>query len=236
MMNNHDFISLIASDGFELEAYIAFPESDQPFPAIILLQEAFGVNTHIRSIADRLCAEGFGVIAPDLFHRTAKRIEVAYTDIASVYPILEKITIDGLSNDLIACYTWLQQQENVNKDKIGSIGFCLGGRVSFLANAILPLAAGISYYGGGLDKMSDYANRLHGAHLFFWGGLDTHISTEKIDSILAAVKAAGKDYTSVMISYAEHGFNCDERKSYHPKAAKEAWAHTLAFFRNRLLG
>ncbi|HEX3933289.1 MAG TPA: dienelactone hydrolase family protein, partial [Puia sp.] len=75
---------------------------------------------------------------------------------------------------------------------------------------------------------------LHGTHLFYWGGLDKHITPDKVDTVIDAVKNAGKDYTNVVISYADHGFNCDDRASYHPLAAKEAWAHTLSFFKNRL--
>ena len=234
-MANHEFITL-SVQGNEMDAYIALPEGEGTFPGIILLQEAFGVTQHIRNIAERFCEEGYAVIAPDLFHRTAKRLEVGYGDFASAKPHFDAITNDGLEADLKACYDWMQEQGNVDHQKIGSVGFCLGGRVSFLANAVLPLAAGVSYYGGGLDTLADKAVDLHAPHLFFWGGKDTHILPENIDRIINAVKSAGKDYTSTVISYADHGFNCDERSSYHPLAAKEAWATTLQFFENRLKG
>jgi carboxymethylenebutenolidase len=99
---------------------------------------------------------------------------------------------------------------------------------------VLPLSAAVSYYGGGLEQLAGRASELHGPHLFYWGGKDTHITTDKVETTITAVKTAGKDYTSVIISYADHGFNCDERSSYHPLAAKEAWAHTLSFLENRL--
>ena len=233
-MNNHNFITLLVQDGSSMHAYIALPEGFSSYTALILLQEAFGVNGHIRNIAERLCKEGFAVIAPDLFHRTAQRIEIEYTDFADAMPHIQATNQEGISNDIKACYDWLSQQPSVNKNKTGSIGFCLGGRASFLANAILPLSAAVSFYGGGLDKLTDLATQLHGAHLFFWGGLDKHITQDKIDSIINAVKEASKDYTNVIISYADHGFHCDDRKSYHPLAAKEAWAHTIAFLNNRL--
>jgi len=233
-MNNHDFITLPVADDTEMDAYIAFPEGKEAFPAIILLQEAFGVNNHIRNIAERLCQEGYAVIAPDLFHRTAKRIEIDYNNFAAAIPHYQAITKEGLAADLKAAYAWLQQQENINHEKTGSIGFCLGGRVSFVANTVLPLAAAVSYYGGGLDTLANEAVNMHAPHLFFWGGQDKHIPQEKIDTIINAVKAAGKDYINTVISYADHGFHCDERGSYHPLAAKEAWATTMAFFANRL--
>jgi len=233
-MKNHEFNSLPVADGTELDAYFAIPEGDGKIPGIILLQEAFGVNHHIQNIAERLCAEGYAVVAPDLFHRTIRRLVVPYTDFSGAIPHFQAITKEGLSFDFRAVYDWFQQQENIRGDKIGSIGFCLGGRASFLANARLPLAAGVSYYGGGLDQWAGEAENLHGGHLFFWGGKDEHIPAEVAETTIGAVRNAGKEYTSVVFSYAGHGFHCDERSSYHPLAAKEAWAHTLTFFSSRL--
>lgn len=233
-MNNHDFTTLSIADGTEMDAYIALPGEDRSYPGILLFQEAFGVNHHIRNVAERLCNEGYAVIAPDLFHRTGKRIELAYTNFSSAMPHIKALTKEGLKLDVQAAYNWIQQHPTVTPEKIGSIGFCMGGRVSFLANATLPLSAAVSYYGGGLDTLVNEASDLHGTHLFFWGGKDTHIPQEKMDIIVNAVKAAGKDYINTVISYANHGFNCDERPAYHPLAAKEAWTMTLAFFVNRL--
>jgi len=233
-MTNHDFVTIPVGDNTEMEAYVSVPDGNGSYPAVILLQEAFGVNGHIRNVAERLYKEGYAVIAPELFHRTGKRVEVAYDDFPSAAPHFKAITNEGLTADVKACYDWLQQQPFVVKDKIGSIGFCLGGRVSFLANTVLPLAAGVSYYGGGVDGLAGEAPKLSGTHLFYWGGQDQHIKQANIDTIIGAVKEAGKEYTNVVISYADHGFNCDERSSYHPLAAKEAWAHTLAFLDNRL--
>jgi len=233
-MNNDEFVTLQVADGTEMDAYIAFPTGDGSFPGIIVLQEAFGVNNHIRNIGERLCSQGYAVIAPDLFHRTAKRVEISYTDFPAAAPHMKAISTEGLEADLKASYEWLQQQPSVLREKIASIGFCLGGRVSFIANTILPLAAAVSYYGGGMDALAARVADMHAAHLFFWGGKDTHIPQEKIDAIINAVKATGKDYVNTVISYADYGFNCDERSSYNAAAAKEAWAATLAFLENRL--
>ncbi|MGI4021684.1 MAG: dienelactone hydrolase family protein [Janthinobacterium lividum] len=233
-MKNHEFNTIKTADGSEMELYFAFPDGQGPFPAIIVLQEAFGVTHHIRTVAERFCKEGYAVVSPDLYHRTALRLEISYEDFMPAMPHMQALTKEGLTVDLQAAYDFLQQQEKVVKGKTGSVGFCLGGRVSFLANAILPLSAAISYYGGGLEQLADEAKNLHGTHLFYWGGLDKHISQDKIETIINAVKEAGKDYANVMFSYADHGFNCDERESFHPLASKEAWAHTLSFFENRL--
>ena len=233
-ITNHEFNTVPVADGSEMGLYVAFPEGQGSFPAIIVLQEGFGLTRHIRNIAERLCNEGYAAIAPELYHRSGHRVEASYDDFPKVMEHFNAITKEGLTADLEAAYQFLQQQDNVTGDKIGSIGFCLGGRVSFLANSVLPMVAAISYYGGGIDQLIDEAPNLHGAHLFYWGGLDLHITSDKIDVVVNALKNAGKDYTNVVISYADHGFNCDDRSSYHPLAAKEAWAHSLSFLENRL--
>ncbi len=233
-MTNHEFNTVKVSDGTEIDLYASFPEGEGNYPAIIVIQEAFGVNHHIRNVCERFCREGYAVVSPDLFHRTGRLFDGSYTDFPSVMPHYQALTKEGLSADLKAAFDFLTQQDNVIKDKVGSLGYCLGGRVSFLANAVLPLSAAVSYYGGSVEQLADEAPNLHADHLFFWGGLDKHITQDKIDIIISAVKAAGKNYTNVVISYADHAFSCDERPSYNPRAAKEAWAHTLAFFENRL--
>ncbi|WP_210517737.1 dienelactone hydrolase family protein [Hymenobacter terricola] len=234
-MSDQNFVTLAVADGTEMRAYMAFPASTGPVPGIILLQEAFGVNQHIRSVADRLAAAGYAVVAPELFHRTAAPgLEISYSDFPSAAPHFQGITVEGLTADLQAAHAWLTTQPLVMADKIGSIGFCLGGRVSFLANAVLPLAAAVSYYGGGTHTIKDHAKDLHAPHLFFWGGLDAHISKAQITEVIEAVEAAQKPYINTVISYADHGFNCDERPSYNAAAAGEAWALTLAFFKEKL--
>jgi carboxymethylenebutenolidase len=233
-MSSHDFTTISVGDGTEMDSYIALPEGKGPFPGLILLQEAFGVNRHIRRVAEELCKEGYAVAAPDLFHRTGRRVDIPYTNFALAAPHFQAVSKAGLQDDLKATHTWLQQQPAVSPGKIGSIGFCLGGRVSFLANLTLPLAVAVSYYGGGLDALAGEAGNLHAAHLFLWGGMDKHITLQVRDTIVQAVDQAGKEYMNVVISYADHAFNCDERPSYQPEAAREAWALSLAFLANRL--
>ncbi|QKG53083.1 dienelactone hydrolase family protein [Hymenobacter sp. BRD67] len=170
-----------------------------------------------------------------MFHRTAAPgLEIPYDNFASAMPHYQAITNEGLTQDMQAAYDWLQAQPNVQKNKIAAIGFCLGGRVAFLANAVLPLAAAVSYYGGGTHLLADHAKDLHAPHLFFWGGLDQHISQDQIKQVTDAVAAAGKPYINTVISYADHGFNCDARPSYNKDAAAEAWALTLAFFKEKM--
>ncbi|WP_223650431.1 dienelactone hydrolase family protein [Hymenobacter psoromatis] len=234
-MSTPNLLVLNVADGTQAHAYVAQPQNQAAAPGIILFQEAFGVNQHIRDVADRLAAAGYVVVAPELFHRTAEPgAEFAYDNFPSVMPHYSAVTLETMTQDAQAAYDWLQSQPNVQKDKIGTIGFCLGGQVAFVANAKLPVQAGVSYYGGGLHTRTDLAPALHGPHLFYWGGLDEHISKDDVKTIIDAVDATGKPYVSTVISYADHGFNCDARPSYNKDAAAEAWAMTLAFFKEKL--
>ena len=232
-----NYVTLSVADGTSMDAYISFPKNETgPFPGILLFQEAFGVNHHIRDVADRLSAQGYAVIAPELFHRTAAGMDVTYTDLEKVMPILRALTTEQLEMDSKAAFDWLQQQPNIIKDKIGSIGFCMGGRVSFIANMVLPLAAAVSYYAGGMPPLAHRLKEIHAPQLMFWGGLDAHITADHVETVRKALEEAKKDFINVVISYADHAFHCDERKSYHPQAAKEAWSMTLAFLENKLKG
>jgi carboxymethylenebutenolidase len=227
-------ITLSVADGTKMDAFVVYPEGPGPHPGIMVFQEAFGVNSHIRNIAERLAGQGYIAIAPELFHRTAPGFEGSYTDFSSVMPHMQAINTEGLEKDIRASYDWLAVNTSVKSDKIGSIGFCMGGRVSFLANIILPLAASVSYYSGSMPALADRLHEIHAPHLMFWGGLDKHILPEHIQLVVESLQKAQKTFINVVISFADHGFNCDERASYNPQAAKEAWALTLSFFENRL--
>jgi carboxymethylenebutenolidase len=215
MIMKEDYVPLAVADRTNVDAYTSFPkQGNGPFPGILLFQEAFGVNHHIRNVADRLSAQGYIVIAPELFHRTGAGFEGRYDDFPSVMTHIKSLTVEGLEADAKASFGWLQQQSNVIKNKIGSIGFCMGGRVSFMANMILPLAAAVSYYSGNMLSITNRLHEIHAPHLMFWGGSDAHILPEHIETTVNALKEAKKDFINVVISYADHGFNCDERASF----------------------
>ena len=224
--------TLAVGDGSSMHAFVARPTDKGSFPGVLLFQEAFGVNAHIRDVAQRIALEGYVVIAPELFHRSAAPgFEVPYDAFPSVMPHLQALTEKGLSDDIRASYEWLRDSSHVAPDRIGSIGFCMGGRVSFLANSIVGLRAAVSFYGGSIaPALLPRAAHLHAPMLFFWGGLDKHIPQEQIRSVIDAVKAAGKPYINVEISDADHGFFCDARPTYNPIAAREAWSLTMSFF------
>jgi carboxymethylenebutenolidase len=227
-------IVLKVSDGTEMAAYKSFPESALgKLPGIMVWQEAFGVNGHMRRVTDRFASAGYAAVCPELFHRTAPRgFEGDYTNFDTVKPHTSALTIDGLEADIRATWHWLRSQENVDANRIYCVGYCMGGRVSFITNSILPVKGAVSYYGGGIDNFTDRCVNLHAKQLFFWGGLDKHIGPENIHNTLKAMEAAGKDFINVKISNADHAFNCDDRAAYNKSASEEAWALTLAFLAN----
>jgi carboxymethylenebutenolidase len=229
-------VTLRVADGSTMSAYTAIPAGAGHFSGLLLFQEAFGVNHHIRDLAERFAREGFVTIAPELYHRTAPPgFEVKYTDFAAIKPHMQALTEKGLADDVCAAADWLSQQRQVRAGDLAAIGHCLGGRVAWIANSILPLKAAVSYYGGGIaPDLVKRAPSLSGPMLFFWGGLDKHIPAEQVNAVLAGLQQAGKPYTNVVISDADHGFFCDERASFNPVAARNAWALTLSFLRDRL--
>src|SRR5580692_9079468 len=196
-------VTLQVSDGSSMSVYVARPAEEGKFPAMLVLQEAFGVNAHIRDVTERIAREGYVAVAPELFHRSGAGFEGTYDNFPAVMPHMQALTVPGQTADIRAAYDWLVGREYVSASKIGSIGFCMGGRASFLACATLPLQASISFYGGNiapalLPRVAD----LHAPILFFWGGLDKHIGVEQPRAILDECKRAGKTYINVDISNA----------------------------------
>jgi len=223
--------TLAVADGTSMNAFVALPAEKGLFPGMLVFQEAFGVNGHIRDVAQRLAREGYVAIAPELYHRTAPSgIEIPYNDFPSSIPHMKALTEKGLSDDVHAAFGWLRDSSHVAPNRIGSIGFCMGGRVSFLTNSIVPVRGSLSFYGGGIaPALLPRAAHLHAPMLFFWGGMDKHIQQDQIRAVIDAVKAAGKPYINVEISDADHGFFCNERPTYNPVAAKEAWSLAMSF-------
>lgn len=217
-----------------MAAYAARPASGGPRPGLILFQEAFGVNSHIRNVTERFAAQGYVAIAPELFHRTAPAgFEGNYNEFASVAPHYQAVTNEGAQADTQAAYDWLHSNPHVIADQISCVGFCMGGRIAFLANSVLPLRGAVSFYGGGIAPgLLDRAAELHGPALLIWGGLDKNIKPEHRKAVADALSAAGKVYVNVEFSNANHGFFCDERSAYQPDAARQSWALTLEFLRS----
>ena len=234
-----EYVNLSVSDGTSMRAYVAHPEG-KPRAGLLVFQEAFGVNGHIRDVTDRFAGEGYLSISPELFHRTAPGLEAGYTDFGAVMPHMQALTEAGLAADIQATYQWLKSEA---KDlPVGATGYCMGGRTSIQAALTVPLACAISYYGGGIapspmfPNLLDRLKDLNAPALFFWGGLDAHIGPDAVQAITTKLNEDKKDYVNVVFSKADHGFFCDARASYNAVAAKEAWSLTLEFLSLHLAG
>jgi carboxymethylenebutenolidase len=223
-------VALEVADGTSMNAYTARPAEEGLFPGMLVFQEAFGVNAHIRDVTERIAREGYVAIAPELFHRTGPGFEGSYTDFVPVMPHMQAMKEESQILDIAAAYHWLKTHPQALPDRIASIGFCMGGRMSFLASSTVQLSAAISLYGGGIaPALLPRAANLSSPMLFFWGGLDKHIPQEQIRAVMDELKRVGKTYVNVEISDADHGFFCDARASYNPTAAALAWTLSLKF-------
>ena len=201
---------------------------------LLVFQEIFGVNEHIRDVTSRFAREGYLAAAPELFHRTGPGF-----DMTPGRTPAQATTDEGLAADIRATFDWLQNSGGA-KPGIAAIGYCMGGRVATLAAMTVPLACSVAYYGGGIAPHPFYRVNLIGRIseiqcpiLFCWGGLDGFIKPEQVHMVTEAMRAANKSFASAEFSDADHGFFCDARASYNANAASEAWALTLAYLENR---
>ena len=223
-------ITLQVSDGTSMNAYVAMPAQDVKAPGLLVFQEAFGVNAHIRDVAERFARQGYVAIAPELFHRTGPGFDGDYNNFPACMPHMQALTPEGMIADARAAFDWLQANPNVLPNATACVGFCMGGRVSFLANSALPLKAALSFYGGGIvPSLLPRVATQHGPILFFWGALDAHIPKEHVRALIDAMLEAKKTFVNVEFSDANHAFFCDARGAYKETAAKQAWALTLEF-------
>jgi carboxymethylenebutenolidase len=218
--------------------YVAEPEGDAR-GAVVVLQEAFGVNAHIRDVTDRFAAAGYVAAAPHLFHRSGDP-ELGYEDMQEVMPYIMQLQADEVEADVQATLDHLAGLGYEGR-KVGAVGFCMGGSISFVAGCFWPLGAAVTFYGGGIAQsrfgfppLFDLAPTLQSPWLGLFGDLDGGIPTNEVDGLAAAVAKTDHDTEVVRYPEANHGFHCDARGSYHEASAKDAWGRTLAFFEQHL--
>lgn len=217
-----------------MPAELSLPAGGAQAPAVIVIQEAFGLNGHIKDVAQRLAAEGYVTLAPDMFHRGGAGRTAGYDQLPAALGLMGELRDDTIVEDVAAAVAFLQQHQGVRGDRIGITGFCMGGRVSFLAAASLPgkIAAAAPFYGGGIpvDRTKDLTQPV----LAFFGDDDPFIPMDSVEALRAAAKEHGKDVEIVVYPKAPHGFFCNERDSYRPDAARDAWEKLKAFFAKHL--
>jgi carboxymethylenebutenolidase len=207
---------------------------------IVVVQEAFGVTPHIGQIAQRLADDGWYAVAPALFHRQGSPV-FAYDDLASVMPVMGELSAEGLETDLSAVLRHLERL-GFAAERIGVVGFCMGGSVTFYAAASRPLGAAVTFYGGGVlegrfgfPPLVELAPKLQTPWLGLYGDLDKGIPPDQVEQLRRAAAAAPVATEIVRYPDAEHGFNCNDRPAvFNPAVAADAWGRTLAFFDEHL--
>ena len=226
------YVDLAVEDGSKMRAWSCSPANGKPKAGLMVFQEAFGVNAHIRDVTERFARLGYAAAAPELYHRTAAGLEGSYDDFAAMGPAFNAINTAGLEQDVRATFEFLRRQAS----EVACVGYCMGGRVSFIANTAVPLKAAVSYYGGGIPDILDRASRSAAPILFFWGEKDKRLNAEYRQKVADGMHASPQPSTQVTFSDADHGFFCDQRASYNPRAAELSWTLTLAFLEQQLAG
>ena len=223
-----------------MRAYEATPDAPAS-TAVIVIPEAFGLNGHIEEVTERIGAAGHRAVGLDIFHRSGGGT-APYDDFEKVLPLFEGLTDEGLLDDVDAARAHLHQA-GIADPAIGIVGFCFGGRTTFLAALRRPLGASVGFYGGGIvtgrfpqfPPLVDESASLQSPWLGLFGDADQGIPIADVERLRHALEDhAVVAHEIVRFPDAEHGFNCDQRPAYHPQAAAEAWQHMLGWFDRHL--
>lgn len=225
----------------DLTGYYVTPSTKGSFPAVIVIMEAFGLNDYIKSVCNRLAQAGYGALAPDFY----KGAVYAYTDMNGAIAKLKTLNDEGVMAEFAKGVDFLAKRPEIKAGGVGVVGFCMGGRFTFLANAVeaTKVKAAVSFYGGGIAANPDplgRANLLNQVDkminpiMMIYGAEDQSIPAEEHQQVAAALSKAKKRYLLNVFPKAGHGFFSDRRDSYSPEAASEAWAMTLSFFDRHL--
>lgn len=239
MNNQGNFLTAETASGL-MDVYVASPQTGDKYPVVIVLQEAFGVNHHIKDICHRLANEGFVAAAPELYHREGRHLTVEYGERKDFMPLMGKLTNKGILDDVRATINFLENLPKTDLSSVSCIGFCVGGFASTLCATKLRLNKMIAFYGAGivharegiaLTPLIDDLKLIKSKSLFFFGGQDASIPDDDVKQIEKKMTEAKVPFEVVIFPQSNHGFFCDERKSYDPEAAKVAWQKTLDFLK-----
>jgi carboxymethylenebutenolidase len=220
------WISVPSADGRNFEARLSLPPKGQG-PGLILIQEIFGVNAHMQSIADQYAADGFVVLAPDIFWRQAPRLQLGYDTqgYERGLALMSGLDLNLTGSDLQRATQWLRSHEAC-AGPVASLGFCMGGLLSFLAAARAGVDSAVCYYGGGIHQHLDWVEDISCPLLLHFAENDGYIPKSAVEATRAAL--AGREQVRI-ITHAgvEHGFNCSERPAWHLPTALRARGQTL---------
>jgi carboxymethylenebutenolidase len=238
-------IQIATSKGETMGGYLARPAGEGPHPAVIVYMEIFGVNDHIRDVTRRVAEEGYVALAPDYFHRTGAGMQLEYNDegMAEGMKHLGQLKADQMIADAKDSIAYLRSRSDVVGDRVGAMGFCIGGHMTYLTACETEIAAAASYYGGGIaapqgpggqGSTLGRTSKISGQIQCYFGGKDLLIPKDQVDAIRSALADAGVTHEVHVYDEADHGFHCDQRATYHEASAKDAWRRTFEFFGNIL--
>lgn len=218
-------IQLQAADGHTLDAYVTRP-AGATAGALVVIQEIFGVNRHMRDVADGYARDGFLVVVPALFDRVEKNVQLGYEgeDRQRAMSFFHKLDFGNAIKDIDAALAWVREDSG---QKTGVIGYCVGGTLAWISAARLKPDAAVGYYAGGVDR---FASEMPTCRVVLhFGKLDKHIPKEMVETVANA-------HPEVQVFWydADHGFNRDAGASYQPEAAKLARERSLALFNESL--
>ncbi|MEC9483986.1 MAG: dienelactone hydrolase family protein [Halomonas sp.] len=222
------WIDIAARDGGNFQGYLALPPAGTG-PGIVLLQEIFGVNAHIRSVAEQYALDGYVVLAPDIFWRQEPRVELSYEgeDMEKAFSLMKAMDSDQAIAD-IACAVDTLRARSECQGKVASLGYCMGGILSFRSALDAGVDSAVCFYPGGIANHLDKAERLRVPVQFHFAGQDKHITGEHIEQVRHAF--AGRDDVQAFVyDSADHGFNCWARSAYDRHASALSHGRTLTF-------
>ncbi|MBK1986345.1 dienelactone hydrolase family protein [Sphaerospermopsis aphanizomenoides BCCUSP55] len=237
----------LSQDDCQIDAYLAKPTTPGFYPGIVVLQEIFGVNVHIRDVTERIAKLGYVAIAPALFQRQAPGFETGYTpeDVAVGRKYAwSQTTASQLLSDIQAAINYLKTLPQVKKDSFGCIGFCFGGHIAYLAATLPDIKATASFYGaritthtpGGGEPTITRTREIPGTIYAFFGMNDASIPQAQVDEIAAELQKHNISHRVFRYDGSDHGFFCDRRASYNPIAAADAWEQVKQLFAATLGG
>jgi carboxymethylenebutenolidase len=235
-----NYLTVPTSSG-PMDIYVAAPETHSKQAVIIVLQEAFGVNSHIKDICQRFSQEGYLAVAPELFHRSARHLQIDYTDRKAFLPLLGELSNDDLLADIDSTIDFLQDLPSADTSQIFTIGFCMGGFASLLAATKFDLSGSISYYGAGVSRaregiglmpFTDNFSEITCPLLLFFGAGDASINQEDREKMKKALDKNSLQYEMEVFPGCDHGFFCDARKTFNQAFASESWKKTLQWLKD----
>jgi carboxymethylenebutenolidase len=219
----------VPATGGTMPCLLARPADGVRAPAVLVIQEAFGLNPHIRDVTQRVAAEGYVALAPDLYWRGGKGRTVGYHQLAEAIALMQSLSDADIVADVRSALGYLEGEAFVRPDRIGITGFCMGGRVSYLAACEVPekIKACAPFYGGGIPV--EKTASLKAPVLAFFGEDDGFIPLDGVERLKAELARLGKQAEVVVYPGAGHGFFCNERDSYRADAARDAWERLKKF-------